>query len=515
MAVGTSVVLFAFGGGAALANGSHGAGGANSATQSATSTQLLPISAAPAVAVPVNANLPVGLLSTGSARGPVTQSAAAEARAAASNNATAQSIRQESARSAGSVRASGAELLPVGPGASAPSVRAVAQEARGQSSGSATNNATAQSVRQEGGANAASQRATSTQLLPIALGLGAAVPVNANAPVGLLGAGSGQGDLRQQAAARAAAEALNNATDQSVEQRGEGTGRNAADQSASNTQLLPIALGAALAIPVNANVPIAILSAGPVQGDVEQQADAGARARAVNNELGQSVRQRAGRDGSNAAGQRASSTQLLPIALGAALAIPVNANVPIAILSAGPVQGDVRQRANADAAVEALNNATEQSVRQDAGAGGQNAADQSAANTQVLPVALGAALALPINLNVPIAILSAGPVQGTVAQGGQANAAAQARTHELVQSVEQASGGDRNAASQSGTNTQVLPVALGPGLATPLNVNLPISILSNGQMLGVGGLDVVNVLANPLGLLGDPTGAVSGLLGAL
>jgi hypothetical protein len=442
MAVGTSVVLFAFGGGAALANGSHGAGGANSATQSATSTQLLPISAAPAVAVPVNANLPVGLLSTGSARGPVTQSAAAEARAAASNNATAQSIRQESARSAGSVRASGAELLPVGPGASAPSVRAVAQEARGQSSGSATNNATAQSVRQEGGANAASQRATSTQLLPIALGLGAAVPVNANAPVGLLGAGSGQGDVRQQAAARAAAEALNNATDQSVEQRGEGTGRNAADQSASNTQLLPIALGAALAI-------------------------------------------------------------------------PVNANVPIAILSAGPVQGDVRQRANADAAVEALNNATEQSVRQDAGAGGQNAADQSAANTQVLPVALGAALALPINLNVPIAILSAGPVQGTVAQGGQANAAAQARTHELVQSVEQASGGDRNAASQSGTNTQVLPVALGPGLATPLNVNLPISILSNGQMLGVGGLDVVNVLANPLGLLGDPTGAVSGLLGAL
>ena len=612
MAVGTSVVLLTLGGSAALANGSHSATVANSANQSASSTQLLPISLGAGVALPINANLPLGLLSAAPVQGSVSQSAGAEARGTASNNRTVQTVRQDGVGNGAGQSASGTQLLPVGGGAGAgapananapaavsaggPGQGEVRQGARAESSGSATNAGTSQSVRQEGGGNSATQSASSTQLLPIALGASVAAPVNANVPVGLLSAGPRQGDVRQEAAARAGAAALNNALGQSVEQRGDRSGRNAATQSASSTQLLPIALGAsvaapvnanvpvgllsagprqgnisqradadafaealnneteqalrqegrdgarnaatqsasstqllpialgaALGIPVNANIPVALLSAGPLQGDVDQHADAGARARAANLEHEQAVSQRAGRDGSNSASQSASSTQLLPIALGAALAIPVNANVPISILSHGPVQGAVNQRADANADAQALNNETEQSVRQQT-AGGQNAASQSASNTQMLPIALGPAIALPVNLNIPIAILSHGPIQGPVSQQGRATANGEALNNELDQSVEQASERDgRNSANQGASNTQILPVALGAGVSAPLNVDLPIAILSNGQLVGIGGLDVLETvtgtLADPFGaaggVLGNPLGAVTGLLGGL
>jgi hypothetical protein len=528
MVVGTSVVLLAFGGSAALANGSHGPTSVNSATQGASSTQLLPLAPGVAAAAPVNPNLPVGLLAGGPSGGRVTQEAHADARASAANNSTAQSVRQGGGGDVAGQSAPAVKLLPVGTRTPA---RVVGQSARARVSGSAANASTAQSVRQDsgdgaGGRNAASQAASNAQVVPVALGAAAAVPVNAHVPVGLLALGPRQGDVRQRAEAGADAQALNNETQQAIDQRGGqgGTGgQNAASQRGSNSQLLPIALGAALGIPVNANVPVALLSAGPLQGDVDQEARARAQARAANNQLAQSVRQQAGRAGQGSASQSASNSQLLPLSLGAALGIPINANVPVSILSAGPVQGDVRQRADADATAEALNNATVQSVRQQGAGGGQNAATQGASNSQILPVALGPAVALPINLNLPISILSAGPIQGEVTQAGSAAAAGRARTNDLVQSVAQ-SGGDRNAAAQTASSSQILPVALGPSVATPLNINLPIAVLSDGQFLGIGGVDVLtavpSLLTDPFGtasslLGGDPVGTVTGLLAGL
>jgi hypothetical protein len=530
MVVGTSVVLLAFGGGAALANGSHGPTSSNSATQGATSAQLLPIAAGVGAAAPVNANLPVGLLSGGPAGGPLSQEAHADARGTAANNSTAQSVRQGGGGDAAGSSAPAVKLLPVGGKAPAP---VVGQAARARAAGTAKNNSTAQSVRQDSGGgagkNAAAQSASNAQVVPVALGAAAAAPVNANLPVGLLALGPRQGAVRQRADADADAQALNNDAAQEIRQEGgQGTGKggqNAASQRASNSQLLPIALGAALGIPVNANVPVALLSAGPLQGDVDQEASARVRARAANNALAQSVRQEGGQGGQNTASQSGSNSQVLPLSLGAALGIPINANVPISILSAGPVQGAVRQRADADAAAEALNNATVQSVRQQGAGGGQNAATQGASNSQVLPIALGPAVALPINLNLPISILSAGPIQGEVTQAGSASAIGRARTNDLVQSVEQAGAG-HNSVGQTASSQQILPVALGPSVATPLNINLPIAVLSDGQFLGIGGMDVLtavpSLLTDPfgttssaLGTLGNPVGAVTGLLAGL
>jgi hypothetical protein len=527
MVIGTSVVLLAFGGSGALANGSHGATSVNSASQGASSTQLLPIAAGVGAAAPVNANLPVGLLAAGPAGGPLNQDAPADARGTAANNSTVQSVRQGGGGDAEGQTAPAVKLLPVGGAAPAP---AVGQSARARSTGTAKNASTAQSVRQDSGGgagrNAATQSASNAQVVPVALGAAAAVPVNANVPVSLLALGPRQGAVRQHASADADAQALNNETQQAIDQEGgqggQG-GQNAASQRGSNSQLLPIALGAALGVPVNANIPVALLSAGPLQGDVDQQADARVHARAANNALAQSVRQQAGRDGQSSASQSAGNAQVLPISLGAALGIPINANVPVSILSAGPVQGAVRQRASADASAEALNNATVQSVRQQGAGGGQNAATQGASNSQILPVALGPAVALPINLNLPISILSAGPIQGAVSQEGTASAVGRARTNDLVQSLEQ-SGGAQNSAGQTASSSQVLPVALGPSVATPLNVNLPIAILSDGQFLGIGGVDVLtavpSLLTDPFGttssvLGGNPVGAVTGLLAGL
>jgi hypothetical protein len=525
--VGTSVVLLAFGGSAALANGSHGPASVNSASQGASSAQLLPIAPGVGAGAPVNAHVPVGLLAGTPSGGPVSQEARADVRGSAANTSTAQSVRQGGGGDAAGQTTPAVALLPVGGKAHAPSV---GQSARARVSGSAKNASTAQSVRQDsggdGGRNTAGQSASSSQVIPVALGAAAAVPVNANVPVGLLGLGPRQGDVRQRADADADAQAINNDTQQAIDQRGGEDGRggqNAASQRGSNAQLLPIALGAALGVPVNANIPVALLSAGPLQGDVDQEAGARVHARAANNQLAQSVRQQAGAGGQGSASQSASNSQVLPLSLGAALGIPINANVPVAILSAGPVQGAVRQRADADATAEALNNATVQSVRQQGAGDGANAATQSASNSQVLPVALGPAVALPINLNLPISILSAGPIQGEVTQAGSASAVGRARTNDLAQSVEQ-SGGARNSAGQTASSSQILPVALGPSVATPLNINLPIAVLSDGQFIGIGGVDVLttvpSLLTDPFGtasslLGGDPVGTVTGLLAGL
>ena len=407
--------------------------GPNVASQSASNSQILPISLGLGAAVPVNANVPVSVLSAG------------------------------------------------------PSQGAVKQDSRANAAGTAKNNGLVQSVRQEGtgGGNAASQSASNSQILPIAAAIGAAIPVNANVPVGVLSGGPVQGVVEQRAAANAGAEALNNDTNQSIEQRGDHGKGNSASQSASSSQILPIALGLGAAVPVNANVPVAVLSGGPKQGDVSQRADADANGEALNNETEQSIRQRAGKgDGGNSASQSASNSQILPIALGAALAIPINANVPIAVLSGGPVQGAVNQHSDGNARSRAANLEHDQDISQRGGGAGGNSASQSASNSQILPIALGAALAIPINLNVPISILSNGPVQGNVNQRGDADANAEALNNETEQTIRQDAGKSANTANQSASSSQILPIALGAALAIPINVNLPISILSGGAAQG-------------------------------
>ena len=517
--------------------------GPNVASQSASNSQILPISLGVGAAVPVNANVPVSVLSAGPGQGAVNQEGRANGAASSTNNGTVQSVRQQGTGGGNSASqsASNSQILPIAAAVGAavpvnanvpvsvlsagPRQGVVNQRANANAGAEALNNDLNQSVEQRGDhgkGNSASQSASNSQILPIALGLGAAVPVNANVPVAVLSTGPKQGKVNQRADADANGEALNNETEQTIRQEaGRRDGGNSASQSASNSQILPIALGAALAIPINANVPVAVLSGGPVQRDVNQHSDGNARSRAANLEHDQDIVQRGGK-GSNSASQSASNSQILPIALGAALAVPINLNVPISILSTGPVQGAVNQRGDADANAEALNNETEQTIRQD-GKGGANQAQQSASSSQILPIALGAALAVPINVNLPISVLSGGAAQGDVTQKGDADANAEAINYELDQSAEQGDGqgakqsqsGGGNAGS-SGSADQSAPAAGGSGpvsAATPVALPLPLGIVE--KLLST----VQATLADPVGtlmaVLKDPIGSVTGLVSSL
>jgi hypothetical protein len=361
----------------------------------------------------------------------------------------------------------------------------VSQEGKANSTGSAKNLESTQSVRQQGaGGNTASQATSSSQILPISLGLGAAVPVNANVPVGVLSGGPVQGVVTQNGDAKGNGESINNDTNQGIEQKGGEHGGNSASQSASNSQILPIALGAGVALPVNANVPVSVLSMGPVQGAVSQEGRARGNSESLNNETEQTIKQDGdGKGAGNSASQSASNSQILPIALGASLAIPVNANVPVSVLSMGPAQGDLTQRGDAGAKSHSVNVEHDQDIRQ-RGAEGGNTASQSASNSQILPISLGAALAVPVNANVPISILSSGPVQGAVAQKGKANAANESIGNQTSQNVRQDGSKGGNTVSQDAANSQILPIALGAALAIPINLNIPISILSSGPVQG-------------------------------
>jgi hypothetical protein len=524
----------------------------NVASQSSSSSQILPISLGLGAAVPVNANVPIGVLSGGPVQGAVTQGGKANATGSAKNLESTQSVRQQGAGgNTASQATSSSQILPISLGLGAavpvnanvpvgvlsggPVQGVVSQKADARGNGEAINNETNQGIEQKGGehgGNSASQSASNSQILPIALGAGVALPVNANVPVSVLSMGPAQGAVSQDGRARGNSESLNNETEQTIRQDGEGKGAgNSASQSASNSQILPIALGASLAIPVNANIPVSILSMGPAQGDVTQRGDAGAKSRAVGVEHDQDIRQRGG-EGGNSASQSASNSQILPVSLGAALAVPVNANVPISILSSGPVQGAVAQKGKANAANESIGNETEQTVRQDGSKGG-NTVSQDAANSQILPIALGAALAIPINLNIPISILSSGPVQGAVSQIGDATATSTNLGHELNQLVDQnaqkaeqmkrsgvqladTTGADQQIADPTGA----LPVATD----LPVDPNLPVQVLDGKLPLGLGivGKLVETVratLADPFGTLAavikDPIGSVVGLLSSL
>jgi hypothetical protein len=516
----------------------------NVASQSSSNSQILPISLGLGAAVPVNANVPIGVLSGGPVQGAVTQEGTARSNGSGKNNETTQSVRQQGhGGNVASQATSSSQILPIAAAIGAaipvnanvpigvlsggPVQGVVAQSADAKGAGEAINSETNQGIEQNGGGhagNSASQSASNSQILPIALGVGAALPINANVPVSVLSSGPIQGAVSQEGRARGEGEALNNETEQTIRQDGK-DGGNSASQSASNSQILPIALGASLAIPINANVPVSVLSLGPAQGDVTQRGDAGARSRGVNVEHDQDIRQRGG-EGGNSASQSASNSQILPIALGAALAIPINANVPISILSSGPAQGAVTQKGKANAESEGIANETEQSVRQD-GKGG-NEVSQSESNSQILPIALGAALAIPINLNVPISILSSGPAQGDVTQKADAKADSEGLAHELDQIVKQGDGSGERAKEDGAAElrdasdaTQVIdPVAT----ELPTNTNLPVEVADAKLPLGLGIVQKVletvrATLADPVGtimaVLSDPFGSIAGLLKSL
>ncbi len=315
VAIGASAALLSFGGAAALANGSHSVPSVNTSNQSASNTQILPISLGLGAAVPVNGNVPVSALSAGSNGGNVEQKSEATAEGQSKNNETIQSVRQQ-----------------IGEG---------------------------------GGSNTATQSSSSTQVIPVSIGAGAAAPINANVPVSALSAGANRGDVNQAGWGHGSARSANSATAQSADQYAARGAKNTATQSASNTQVLPIALGLGVAAPVNANVPVAVLSADANRGNVKQGGDAKARGVAMNNSVGQEIRQEGTKKGTeNSATQSAANTQVLAAALGPALTLPVNANVPVAVLGAGPNHKDVHQSGAGDSYAESINNDLTQSARQ-------------------------------------------------------------------------------------------------------------------------------------------------------
>ena len=309
IAIGTSAALLSFGGAAALAT-TH-----NTSTQTASNMQVLPISLGAAASAPVNANVPVGALSASSNGGSVAQNSEATASGSARNAETVQSVRQAGGNG--------------------------------------------------GGTNTATQSSSNTQVIGVAAGAGVSAPINANVPVSALGAGNNNGHVDQAGRADASGRAVNSGVAQEIEQSARGGSKNTATQKSSNMQVLPIALGLGVAAPINAHVPVAVLSAGSNNGDVKQRGEAKARGEAANNSVAQSIRQEGTRRGTeNTASQGAANQQVLAAALGPALAIPVNAHVPVDLLGAGDNNGYVDQDGKADSKARSANNDVRQEASQ-------------------------------------------------------------------------------------------------------------------------------------------------------
>ena len=244
------------------------------------------------------------------------------------------------------------------------------------------------------------------------LALGASALCLVLAPTLALGAQGNEAD--------AVADAVNaNTSGQLIAQSGGGS----ADQSATNVQVVPIALAPAVApqvLPVNLNAPISVASAGG-PGSVDQSNEAEAEASAANvNTSSQGIIQggdsKKASDGGSSASQSATNVQVVPVAVAPAIApqvVPVNANIPISIASkGGPSRVDQSNEAEANA--EAANvNGSSQAILQGAGDGkdgtavGSGWASQTATNLQVLPVAFAPAIApqvVPLNVNAPITV---------------------------------------------------------------------------------------------------------------
>ncbi len=246
------------------------AGTSQHADSSATSEQFLPI----------NANVPVQILSLGWNGGKTTQSNNSEAKSSASNEAwTGQSLHQAQSasrpegpkghddrkpegrgpkchRSEGPKGHDGWKPEGHGPQGPAPAFQGASQEA---------------STHQD-----ADSFATSEQI----------APVNANVPIQILSLGSNGGDTTQSNNSSAKSSATNEAgTDQSAtqhQQAGPAPASQGASQQASTHQDADSHATSEQIAPVNANVPIQILSLGYNGGDTTQSNNSSAASTATN-----------------------------------------------------------------------------------------------------------------------------------------------------------------------------------------------------------------------------------------
>ncbi len=527
LVVGTSAALLSFGGANVLACGTGScAPNTNTSTQTAKNNQLLPISLGVGVSAPLNLNIP--LLSGGN-NGPVNQTNSSTASSTSKNAEVSQVSSQNSGTTgghgnsntssqtsknnqvapiaiSGSISAPINLNLPIGllsPGANEGTVN---QENSATSKSRAVNAEHDQETNQRvtGGSNSsndAKQIAVNNQLLPIALGLGVAAPININAPIAVLSPNANRGDVNQRNDSDVDAQALNNETEQYSRQRASSGASNDSSQKAMSNQLLPIAAALGAAVPININAPIAILSPGSNNGDVKQVGDSDVFVESLNNDTNQNVNQEGSNAGtSNTAGQTSENTQLLPIALGAGVGLPVNARAPIAVLAPGSNNGDVRQKAEGDVNVTSANNRTNQNIDQRASRGAANEATQESISEQILPVAAALGAAVPANAAAPVALLDWGANNGDVVHHNETTVYAESINYDMSQESRQQGQAEdvlrAQAASENATAT-ASESAPGPiGASAPVQHAIPISGFS--QIIQT----LTSLLSNPLGALG-------------
>jgi hypothetical protein len=209
------------------------------------------------------------------------------------------------------------------------------------------------------------------------------LPINANVPVQFLGFGHNGGDTRQSNHSAAWSSAENEAwTGQSVDQDqhakggwSSGPAFQGAEQDAETKQDAESRATSKQIAPINVNAPIQVLSFGSNGGDTYQSNNSTAKSSAENEaETGQQAGQsQHGGSGPAVQGaeQDAETKQYADSSAQAEQFLPVNANVPVQILSFGHNGGDTQQSNNSAAGSSAENEAgTGQSIGQAQGVGG-------------------------------------------------------------------------------------------------------------------------------------------------
>ena len=201
--------------------------------------------------------------------------------------------------------------------------------------------------------------------------------------------------------------------------------------------------------------------------------------------------------------------QAVPATVAAAVSSISNINGPLGLLggveAAG--KGAVQQASTSQATASATNDATTSSSEGGGGAGGAGTAVQASLTQQGVPVAIGAAISAPVNLNAPIGIL-AQKIANDVTQAGEALAEASAINNNVDQVVN--GGGGLGVAGQLSDSRQSVPITLGLALSAPVNVNLPIDILSPGSLHPGGGYTDLFDLLRGIVSLGPEEGVPGG-----
>jgi hypothetical protein len=199
------------------------------------------------------------------------------------------------------------------------------------------------------------------------------VPINVNAPIQVLSLGENGGDTKQSNRSSAESAAVNESgTEQSVDQSqqagngswGHGGGPfQGASQAASTDQDAHAAATSKQIAPVNVNAPIQVLSLGSNGGDTWQSNRSSAESAAANEAwTAQSAdqQQAAGGQGGGAfqgASQGASTDQDAGSHAKSEQVLPVNLNVPVQALSLGHNGGDTAQSNSSSAQSNAFNQA--------------------------------------------------------------------------------------------------------------------------------------------------------------